>query len=86
MKCQKSKADRHSRQTKLVPMPIGQHPFEEIALDFVGELSESEGFHAILVVTDQFTKVQDYIPAKTTYTAEDVTDPYINDMWKLYGY
>ena len=24
MKCQKSKADRHSRQTKLVPMPTGE--------------------------------------------------------------
>ena len=54
-------------------------------MDFVRELRESEGFHAILVVTDQFTKVQHYIPAKTTWTAEDVADSYINDIWKLYG-
>ena len=66
VKCQKSKADRHSRQTKLVPMATGEHPFEEIAMDFVGELPESEGFNAILVVTDRFTKVQHYIPAETT--------------------
>ena len=52
VKCQKSKADRHSRQTKLVPMPTREHPFEEIAMDFVGELPESEGFNAIPVVTD----------------------------------
>ena len=56
VKCQKSKADRHSRQTKLVLMPIEERPFEEIAMDFVGELPESEGFNAILVVTDRFTK------------------------------
>ena len=55
VKCQKSNADRHSRQTKLVPMPTGERPFEEIAMDFVGELPESEGFNAILVVTDRFT-------------------------------
>ena len=52
VKCQKSKADRHSRQTKLVPMPRGERTFEEIAMDIVGELPESEGFNAILVVTD----------------------------------
>ena len=54
-------------------------------MDFVGELPESEAFYAILVVTGQFTKVQHYIPAKTTWTAEDVADSYINDIWKLYG-
>ena len=57
MKCQKSHANRHSKQTKLVLMPIGERPFEEIAIDFVEELPESEGFNAILVVTDRFTKV-----------------------------
>ena len=85
VKCQKTKADRHSRQTKLVPMLTRECPFEEIAIDFVGELPESEGFNTILVVTDRFTKVQHYIPAKTPWTAEDVADSYINDIWKLYG-
>jgi len=37
-KCQKAKADRYSRQTKLVPMPMEERHFEEIAMDFVGEL------------------------------------------------
>ena len=66
VKCQKSEAGRHSRQTKLLPMPTGERPFEEIAIDFVRELPESGGFHAILVVTDLFTKVLHYVPAKTT--------------------
>src|SRR5258705_8847867 len=47
-KCQKGKSDRHSRQTKTIPMPTGNHPFEEIAMDFVRELPESEGYNAIL--------------------------------------
>ena len=85
MQCPKSKADRHSRQTKLVPMPPGERPFEKIAMDFVGELPESETFNTFLVVTDRFTKVQHYIPSKTTWTAEVVADSYINEIWKLYG-
>ena len=66
VKCQKSKADRYCRQTKLVPMPRWKCPFEDKGMDFVGELPESEGFNAILVVTDRSTKVQYYIPTKTT--------------------
>ena len=85
VKCQKSKADRYSRQTKLVPMPTGKHRYKEIAMDFVGELPESDGFNAILVFTDRFPKVQHYIPTKTTWTEEDVAYSYINNIWKLYG-
>ena len=84
VKCQKSKADRYSRQTKLVPMPTGEWPFEEIEKDFVGELPESEGFNEILVVTDLFTKVQYYILVKTTWTAEDIANSDINDIWNSY--
>jgi len=83
-KCQKAKADRYSRQMKLVPMPTGECPFEEIAMDFVGELPEFAGFNAILVITDRFTKVQNYIPAKTTCTTEDVANVYITEIWRLY--
>jgi len=69
----------------LVPIPTGERPFEEIAIDFVGELPESEGFNAILVITDRFTKVQPYIPPKTTWTAEDVANIYSTEIWRLYG-
>ena len=52
-------------------------------MDFVGELLESAGFHTILVVTDRFTKVQHYLPAKTTITAADVANACINEIWRL---
>ena len=60
-------------------------PFEEIAMDFVGELPESEGYNAILVVTDRFTKMQLYIPAKTTWTSKDVANAYLCEAWKHFG-
>ena len=66
-------------------MPTGERPFEEIAMDFIGELPVSEGFNAILGVTDWFTKVQYFVLAKTTWTAEDVANSYVNDIWKQYG-
>jgi len=50
----------------MVSMPTGERPWEEIAMDFVRELSNNDGYNAILVITDRFTKMQHYIPAKTS--------------------
>ena len=84
-RCQLAKADRHSKAKKLLPMPTEVRPWEEIAMDFMGELPESDGWNAILVITDRFTKMQRYIPAKTTWTAEDIANVYITDVWRHYG-
>ena len=54
-------------------------------MDFVGELPESDSYNAILVITDRFTKMQHYIPAKTSWTSEDVANAYLCDIWKLHG-
>ena len=54
-------------------------------MDFVGELLQSEGFNAILVVTDRFTKVPHCLLAKTTCTAAVVANAYINEIWRLHG-
>ena len=62
-RCQLARADRHSKTKRLVPMLTGIQPLEGIAMDFVEELPQSKGFNAILVVTDRFMKIQQYIPA-----------------------
>ena len=85
VKCQKSEADKYRRQTKLVLIATRKCPFQEIATHFVGELPEWEAFKGILVVTDQFTKVQQYIAAKTTWNTENVANSYIKNIWKLYS-
>ena len=66
-------------------MPSGLHLWEEIARDFIGKLPESEGFNAILIITDRFTKIQPYIPVLTIWTASDVANVYICYIWKHYG-
>ena len=82
---QKSKADRHGRQTKMFSITTGERTVEEIARDLNRKLRESLSFDAIPVNTDQFTAVEYYLPAKTTCTVQDVANSYINDIWKLYS-
>ena len=45
-------------------------------MDFVGELSELEGFHAIFIVIHGFTKVHTYIVTKITWIAADIANAY----------
>ena len=40
-KCQKSKSDHYARQTKTIP----KQPLEEIVMDFIVKLLESEGYN-----------------------------------------
>jgi len=49
-------------------------------MDFIGELPESDGYNAILVIIDHFTKMQYYIPAKTSWTSEDIANAYLCDV------
>ena len=63
-------------------MPTLERPFEEIAIDFVVELPESEDFNAVLVVTEWFRQVEHYILAEKTWTAAEVVNSYLNDIWK----
>ena len=66
--------------TKLVLMATGERHIKEIAMHLMDELPKSEALTTILVVTERFTKVQDYIVAKPTSTVEDVGDSDVNNI------
>ena len=54
-------------------------------MDFVEELTESESYNTILIINDQFRKMQCYILARTTWMAIDIANTHINEIWKYFG-
>ena len=84
-RCQRAKPDRHARKTALKPMPIGNGPWQEIAMDFVVSLPESEGFNAILVVTCRFSKMVRYIPCCDTWNSQLLGQAFIKEVWRHFG-
>jgi len=52
-------------------MPIPINHFSEIAMDFVRPLPKSEGYDAMLVITDRLTN---YILIKLTYSTDTAPD------------
>ena len=85
VKCRNRRADAYSKWTKLVPIPTEEPPFNEIVIDCIEALPQSEDFNVILVVTNQFTKGQHHILSKTILTAEEVADAYLNNIWTIYN-
>jgi len=54
-------------------------------IDFMVELPECQGFNAIMVVVDRFTKMSHFIPCKNTITSEEAAWLYIDRVFWLHG-
>ncbi|KAH0609702.1 uncharacterized protein H6S33_012248 [Morchella sextelata] len=83
--CQRSKPNTHGKLGVLRPLPIPEQPWQEVSMDFVTGLSESEGYDAIMVVVDRLTKMRHLLPCNTTINSEDVAQLYLRNIWKLHG-
>ncbi len=72
--CAMSSTPRHLPVGKLVPLPIPRWTWSHLGIDFVTELSESEGNTCILVAVDRFSKACRFMPLRglpsTLETAE----------------
>jgi len=60
--CQRGKAFPEMPAGKLMPNPIPNVPWMDISMDFIIGLPEAQGYDAILVVCDRFTKQVHIIP------------------------
>ncbi|KAH0602480.1 uncharacterized protein H6S33_008819, partial [Morchella sextelata] len=83
--CQRSKPNTHGKLGVLRPLPISEQPWQEVSMDFVTGLPESEGYDAIMVVVDRLTKMRHFLPCNTTVNSEDVARLYLRNIWKLHG-
>ena len=60
--CQRSKTPRDQANGLLVPLPIPKQRWQDIAMDFITGLPESEGFNAICTVICRLSKERHYVP------------------------
>ena len=84
-KCQRTKPARTARRRPLHPNETPEAPWQIVTVDLIGELPESNGFNAICVVVDHFTKQIHAIPTTTKITAEGMAKLYRDHVFKLHG-
>ena len=70
---------------KLMPNPIPNVPWMDISVDFIMGLPEAQGYDAILVVCDRFTKQVHIIPTMKEMNSLGLAHLYRDHIWKLHG-
>ncbi|WVZ64260.1 hypothetical protein U9M48_013810 [Paspalum notatum var. saurae] len=58
---------------------------QDLSMDFIEGFPKSEGFNAILVVVDRFTKFAHFLPIKHPYTAQSIARCILDNVVKLHG-
>lgn len=83
--CQKNKNDLAAKPGLLQPLPVPNGVWESIGMDFIEGLPPSGGKHCILVVVDRLSKNAHFISLSHPYTAIDVAQAYLDNIFKLHG-
>jgi hypothetical protein len=84
--CQRVKAEHQRPAGLLQPLKVPEWKWEEIGMDFIVGLPRTQkGYNSIWVIVDQLTKVNHFIPVKTTYTGPQLAELYIAQIVCLHG-
>jgi hypothetical protein len=83
--CQHAKHTHSHPAGLLQPLPVPAGAWRDITMDFIDGLPVSDGFDAILVVVDRFTKYAHFIPLRHPYSAPKVARVFVDNIVKLHG-
>jgi len=83
--CQATKNNTHPIKAPNQPIITPAKPWSVVTSDFVTDLPEMNGFNAINVVVDKFSKAIVITPCRKDITAEETATLFLNHVWKRYG-
>ena len=83
--CQRSKAVRHAPYGLLQPKEVPDQPWRAIAMDFITDLPESDGYDMIHIVIDRLTKMSYFISCKKDLDARQFTSLFMQHIVRLHG-
>ncbi|GJY39911.1 retrotransposon-related protein [Tanacetum coccineum] len=83
--CQRNKPELVPYPGLLQPLPIPQGVWTEISMDFIDGLPMSKGRIVILVIVDRLSKYSYFIPLTHPYTAIQVAQAFLENIYKLHG-
>lgn len=75
-----NKSPTAKRAGPLHPLPIPDDRFSSVAIDFIGPLPDDNGFDFLAMVTDRLGADVKLIPCKSSVTAEEFAQLFI-DHW-----
>jgi len=70
----------------LQPLPITNHVWEHISMDFIGGLPKAKGADTIMVIVDSLSKYAHFIPLFHPYLAKEVANVFVKEIVRLCGF
>lgn len=83
--CQRNKNDLAANPGLLQPLPVPEGVWQSISMDFIEGLPPSFSKHTILVVVDRLSKNAHFLPLSHPFTALEVAQCYLDQVFKLHG-
>ncbi|GMI66113.1 hypothetical protein HRI_000280600 [Hibiscus trionum] len=83
--CQKNKGDLIHPRGLLQPLPIPEAIWSSISMDFIEGLPKSRNKDVIWVIVDRLTKYAHCIPLAHPFSAKEVAQVFLENIFKLHG-
>jgi len=83
--CQRYKNQSEVLAGKLMPNAIPEKPWSHISANFITKLPLAQGYNAILVVCNCFSKMAYFIATTEKTSAEGLAKLFWDHIWKLHG-
>lgn len=83
--CNRTKIQRTKPFGTLKPNEVPERPWQVITFDLIVELPESQGYDAIFVVVDRFTKMIHIAPTTTEVTTIGIARLLRDMIWRYHG-
>ncbi|WVZ10094.1 hypothetical protein V8G54_014624 [Vigna mungo] len=84
--CQRNKYDTAASPRLLQPLPVPDHVWQHITMDFIEGLPNSFGKQVIFVVVDRLSKAANFMALQHPYTALTVAQCFLDNIFKLHGF
>ena len=78
---QRNKNCAEAPAEKLIPNTIPEKPWKYISVDFITKLPLAQGYDAILVVYNQFTKMAHFIATTEKTSVEGLAKLFWDQVW-----
>lgn len=84
--CQAAKSEAVASPGLLQPLPIPSEVWTDISMAFISELSKAGHSNVIFMVVDRLSKYANFMTLSHPYSAVDVAQVYLDNVYKLHGW